>query len=217
MSSEVITLFDPKADEKIISAFQKLICSYPPNTPSPLEARTKSFKQWKQSHGGPCGIYRFTIHQQRGHPNQEPNYAAQFFGCGAQHTAAALGFRTSPVIHRLSEFISTVFAGIDPPAWAKYRETYVRAQDDYPLLRSLDPPLQCFVGYYLLVNVLTTIHRDVKDPPDGWVAMAVFGNYKNGELYLPDMKLSLSYKPRTVVFLRSWALRHFIGHFEGDR
>ena len=45
-------------------------------------------------------------------------------------------------------------------------------------------PIQCFVGYYLLVNMLTMLHRDVLDPPDGWVAMVVLGDYEDGELVM---------------------------------
>ena len=65
--------------------------------------------------------------------------------------------------------------------------------------------------------MLTTLHRDVLDPPDGWVAMVVLGNYENGELCLPDIGVALPYKARDVVFFRSWALKHFIRDFRGNR
>jgi hypothetical protein len=130
-----------------------LIKSYPPNSPPSQEARSQDFEKWKKLHGGPCGIYRFTIHKQCGHPNTEPSYAAQFFGGSSQHTAAAWKFRTAGVIHCLSELISVAFAGIDPDMWGKYQETYIKAQNNYPILKKIDPPLQCFVGYCLLVNM----------------------------------------------------------------
>jgi hypothetical protein len=76
---------------------------------------------------------------------------------------------------------------------------------------------QCFVGYYLLINILTTIHRDTKNPPDGWVAIDALGNYQGAYLCIPDIGISSPYQEGDVVFFRSWALKHFVRHFQGER
>ena len=166
----------------------------------------------------PCGVYRFTIHHQPGHHFDPPTFSRHFFSDSATHTFAAIGFHQSEPLRQLSEFISIVFAGIDAQSWDKYRTAYIQASKLFTPLQIIDRcPIQCFVGYYLLVNMLTTLHRDVLDPPDGWVAMVVLGEYENGELCLPDIGVQLPYKARDVVFLRSWALKHFIREFQGNR
>jgi hypothetical protein len=77
--------------------------------------------------------------------------------------------------------------------------------------------MQCFVGYYILINMVTGIHRDIKDLLRGWVAMVVFGEYEKGELGLPDVCIAIPYQDCDIVFIRSWTLRHFIRKFEGTR
>ena len=94
-----------------------------------------------------------------------------------------------------------MFAGIDSNAWKQYRQLYegITGPNHFSTIRSLDRPLQCFVGYYLVINLITTVHQDMKDPPDGWVAMVVFGDYEGGSLCFPDIGVELLYKSRDVV------------------
>jgi hypothetical protein len=129
-------------------------------------------------------------------------------------------FRASAAMTELSEYISMTFASIDPDSWERYRQAYIKTSE-HPRIRSLQvfdkSPIQCFIGYYLLINTLTTIHPDIKDPPDGWLAMVVLGRFTGGHLYFPDLGISLEYKAGDVIFFRSWALKHFISHFQGNR
>jgi len=75
-------------------------------------------------------------------------------------------------MQNLSEYLSIVFASLDPTAWERYRQAYIKTANVFVSLQAYDRcPIQCFVGYYLLINILTTIHWDTKDPPDGWVAI----------------------------------------------
>jgi hypothetical protein len=59
--------------------------------------------------------------------------------------------------------------------------------------------------------------NEIRCPPDGWVAMLVLGKFTRGYLYIPDLGISLPYKAGDVVSFRSWALKHFISHFQGNR
>ena len=61
------------------------------------------------------------------------------------------------------------------------------------------------------------IHRNVKEAPDSWVAMLVFGNYTNGDLCLSDLGIALPYQAGDIVFIRSWALKHFITAYRGTQ
>jgi hypothetical protein len=65
--------------------------------------------------------------------------------------------------------------------------------------------------------MLKTYHYDDMDPPDGWVVMVVLGTIKGANLCFPEIGVALPYQTRDVVFVRSWALKHFIQRFEGKR
>jgi hypothetical protein len=166
----------------------------------------------------PPGRINMTLYHAPGHWHEAPTFSADFIGQNVGRTNAALSFRRSDAMTRLCTFICGLFMAIDPTAYAKYRTNYVEASKQFPLLADIDKsPINCFVGYYILVNVLTFLHCDTKEPPDGWVIMVVFGGHTGAELCVPDLGISLPYKDADVVFMRSWALRHFIRQFTGDR
>ena len=214
-------LISSNSQSEVVDVFKTLISLYPPNKASMMEKRSSNWDEWSKEMGlagNPCGVYRFIIHHMEGHPYDPPVFSTQFFTKTSRHTNAAIEFRQSDAITKLSEYISLVFAGIDPVAWKKYRTAYLKSTELFPILKTLDTSsVQCYVGYYLLVNILTTCHQDLKDPPDGWVAMVAFGDYENGKLCIPDIRIKFSYKSGDVIFFRSWALKHFIQYFIGSR
>ena len=109
-----------------------------------------------------------------------------------------------------------MFAAVDPYTWRKYRDVYVRMASEFRLVEECDPNrIQCFVGHYTLINMLTTPHWDTKDPPRGWVAMLVVGDFSEGELCIPELGIAFPYQSGDVVFLRSWMLMHFIKRYRG--
>jgi hypothetical protein len=169
----------------------------------------------------PCGLLSFGFLHMQGHENECPQPSGTWFGSDVScaKSLAGLHFRQSTTVNDLSEFVSILFAATDPESWRKYRDAYLRFVNDHvPLLKAIDTNgMQCFLTYCVLVNMSTGIHRDLKDPPDGWVAMVVFGEYTDGRLCLPDINVALPYRSGDVVFLRSWALKHFIWPFVGTR
>ena len=212
----------------ILDELDILLVKFPPLVPPEHEKRSSKFKEWRDHLGDevPTGVVRLTYQHQVGHPHSPPGPSADFASRSGIRTTGAMNFRKSPAIRELSDHIS-VSASIDPKSWRDYRNAYIRMSDMFHLLKecNTDPlarsikkveHIHCFVGLYLLVNILTTIHRDVKDPPDGWVAMLVLGNFSRGNLCVPDLGLKLLYRAGDIVFMRSWALKHFITEYEGD-
>ena len=61
--------------------------------------------------------------------------------------------------------------------------------------------------------MLTTIHHNVLNLSDSWIAIVVLGNYEDKELCLPDIRVQLPYKAQDVVFIHFWDLKHFIHEF----
>jgi len=141
--------------------------------------------------------------------------APDFLGKSAKKTAAAIAFRKSQVVQNLATCVSLLFASIDPYTWSKYREVYRLAASHIPLLKDLDPEdCHCFVGHYLVINMFTTPHYDITDPPKGWVAMPVV-NYTNGNLVIPELGIIILYQSGDIVFIRPWMLLHFINEYSG--
>jgi hypothetical protein len=160
--------------------------------PSSREARHANYEEERESMkqlGLAVGTFCITVHRESGHQRSQAGIADDFLGGTVQQTVLQTTFRTSPAISCLSTFVSTLFAAIDSKAYKKYREAYVWMARDLPVLQNLDSgnPMQCFAGYYIVLNLQTLLHRDCMDPRNGWVAMAVFGDDEGGELHVPDL------------------------------
>jgi hypothetical protein len=65
------------------------------------------------------------------------------------------------------------------------------------------------VGVHLVINCLVT--TDGEDPPDGWV----FGDFRDGNIWYPDLGVALPFQVGDVVFMRSRALKHFLLPYVG--
>jgi hypothetical protein len=208
-----------KGYEPVLLELQRLFEEHPPHRPS-SEKRSRLYNYWLQQlpPNTKSGVLRLTIHHQNGHHRDFP-LASQDLLCGSgTHNTASLNFRKSPAIIDIAEKVSCLFAAVDPDSWREYREVYVKmgSYKKYSYLRDWDPTnIQCFIGHYLLFNILTTIHRDLKDPKSGWAAMLVLGVFKDGSLCFPDIGVALPYQPGDLVFMRSWALEHFIRRYKG--
>jgi hypothetical protein len=210
---------NPTLETELMQAFRDLIEQYTPSEPAASEKRSTQYHEWKARLGenAKSGVIRLVYHHQRGRSHSSvAGPSADLLGRSAQKTAAAMQFRKSEVMQNVANWISILFAAIDPPIWRRYREVYKLAAAKFPLLQECDPNhIQCFVGQYLLINMLTTPHYDVKDPPKGWVAMIVVGNYVRGNLVIPHLGIILPYKSGDIVFIRSWMLLHFINEYCG--
>ena len=73
---------------------------------------------------------------------------------------------------------------------------------DYSFLKQNDrDPLQCFVGYFILINIITAPHFDSNDIPDGWVVSnGGDGEFTGGNLFLPDIGMAYHIKVAMLYF-----------------
>ena len=203
----------------LIQAFRDLLQEYTPSKPSASEKRSTRYEEWKMRLGQDTlsGVIRLTLHHQQQHPHDEaPGASADFLGKSVKKTTAAIRFRKTEVVQDLATSVSILFAAIDPPTWRRYREVYQLAVSQDQILQDCDRGHgHCFVGHYLVINMLTTPHYDTTDPPTGWVAMAIVGNYTDGQLIIPELGIVLPYRSGDIVFIRSWMLLHFIREYSG--
>lgn len=203
----------------LVQEFRNLLDKYTPSRPSDLEQRSTRYEEWKQHLGenAKSRVIRLTYHHQQQHSHlSPPGPAADFLGRSRKRTTAAMAFRKSKAMEDLATWISILFATIDPPTWRRYREVYRLTASHIPVLRECDPHQNhCFVSHYLLINILTTPHYNVTDPPKGWVAMVVVGNYTRRNLFIPHLGIAIPYQTGDIVFIRSWMLLHFINEYSG--
>lgn len=54
------------------------------------------------------------------------------------------------------------------------------------------------------------LHCDVRNTEDVWIADVAFGDFKGGNLEVPQLGLKIKLKPPRVVFMRSKLLWHKI-------
>ncbi|TPX53313.1 hypothetical protein PhCBS80983_g06320 [Powellomyces hirtus] len=59
-------------------------------------------------------------------------------------------------------------------------------------------------------------HRDKKDPALGWCAIVPLGDFTDGDFGLPNLNLRLNVRARDILFLRPYALEHFVYPCKGS-
>jgi hypothetical protein len=222
----LLHLYTANALASLVKELEQLVSIFPPRKLAIYEKQSIKYEEWANHLGRdvPTGIIRLTYYHQIGHPHDHPSPSPDFLAGSGYKTTCTMDFRKSSIIRDLSDLVSRLFASIDLVSWRKYRDAYIQMEKKITLLEECNMDsktkkklLHCFVGFHLVINMLTTIHRDVKEPPYGWVGMLVFGNYKDGHLCLSDLGITLPYEAGDVVFIRSWALKHFITAYEGTQ
>ena len=115
--------------------------------------------------------------------------------------------------------MSAILAVIHP-------ELYNAGQDTFKRLREC-PEIQpqdvlrrwtsVFNGVSVICNRFTPPHRDGNSRRQWYDLLASIGRYRNCNLKLPGIGLSLEYGPGSVVGLLGGVLEHEVPHFEGER
>jgi hypothetical protein len=211
-------LYSAKTLSPILEELHKLLGQFPLNKQHNDEQGSAKYEEWAKHLGPdvPTGIIRMTYDYQEDHPSKAPAPSDDFLA----NSLAAMYFRKSATIRDLSDRMSILLASIDPVQWRRYRDAYTAMADKFLLLQECNfdfkggkRHIHCFMGVHLVVNWLATM--DGEDPPDGWVAMLVFGDFRDGNLCFPDLGVTLPFQVGDVVFMRSSALKQFILPYVG--
>jgi hypothetical protein len=81
----------------------------------------------------------------------------------------------------------------------------------------LDRWASAFSGVAVISNRLTPPHRDTGSANQWYDMLVTLGSYRNCNLELPGLGISLEYSPGAVVGLLGKVLEHAVPTFEGDR
>jgi hypothetical protein len=74
-----------------------------------------------------------------------------------------------------------------------------------------------FSGLAVISNRLTPSHRDTGSRNNWYDILVTLGRYRNCDLKLPGLGISLEYGPGTVVGILGKVVEHEVPEFEGDR
>jgi hypothetical protein len=124
-----------------MQAFQDLSKQYTPMKPLESEKRSMRYEEWKAQLGENTkfGVIQLVYHHQPGQSHSTPaGPSVDLLGRSAQKTAAAMQFHKSEAIQNLTNWISILFAAIDPPMWCRKKAVYQLAATEFPLLQECD-------------------------------------------------------------------------------
>lgn len=74
-----------------------------------------------------------------------------------------------------------------------------------------------FSGVAVISNRITPPHRDRNSRKNWYDILVTLGRYRNCDLELPGLGITLEYGPGTVVGISGFVFQHAVPSFEGDR
>ena len=122
-------------------------------------------------------------------------------------------------ISESNSILSTILAVIHPELHNTGRETFnrLRQHDKIQHQDVLRQWTSVFNGISVIRNRMTPPHRDGNSRKQWYDILTSIGHYRNCNLKLPGLGLSLEYSPGTVVGLSGGTLKHEVAYFEGER
>lgn len=116
--------------------------------------------------------------------------------------------------HRVNVLTKT----LDPNHYYDAEELKARLSKMYPgyaAIAHLDNLV--YDGREILWNVRSELHTDQQDPLFGWAILCLFGDFKGGHLYLPNIGLRIRAEPGDIVFLKGRVVHHLIEDWTGSQ
>ena len=122
-------------------------------------------------------------------------------------------------ISESNAIVSAILAVIHPKLYDAGWETAKRLRDT-PGTGAKDVLCRwasVFSGVAVISNRITEPHRDGSSRDNWYDILVTLGSYRNCNLELPGLGVSLEYGPGTVVGILGKVLQHAVPYFEGDR
>jgi hypothetical protein len=122
-------------------------------------------------------------------------------------------------ISESNAIISAILAVIHPKLYDAGWKTIERLRDtpETGSQEVLNRWASVFSGVAVISNRLTLPHRDRGSANQWYDVLVTLGSYRNCNLELPGLGISLEYDPGTVVGILGKVLEHAVPSFEGDR
>ncbi|KAJ3172311.1 hypothetical protein HDU87_007906 [Geranomyces variabilis] len=150
-------------------------------------------------------------------------------GTGAEVASISVDSRkTNPIIAAVSKFLSSdavqklalltghLFESLDNAAAQTYRRAFDNMIPAFKAFWAQCPTNTTFAMLAVVANHRVDCHRDLKDAKDGWCVITCLGSFDNGNAVLPDMGIKVPFSPGDVLFVRSFALHHYVEQWTGS-
>lgn len=118
----------------------------------------------------------------------------------------------------LSDPINAALQVVDPVQYDALQTLSSELESKCAYLRALnaiDPLL--LLGRVVLFNRKTPLHRDNRDPNNGWACLVAIGDFKGGSVYMPDINLRVRLEPGDALLLRGHALQHEVDDWDAGQ
>ncbi|KAI5842218.1 hypothetical protein DFP73DRAFT_608522 [Morchella snyderi] len=199
---------------KLDTAIVNLQTSYKPPKPPPTDKRHKDTSVSIQMKGI-CGVYHFAWWFAKGQAKtKDPVISAHLIDTAYKNQTCIQFFRELAPFQQL---LGMIYQVIDPQDYmdALGRVRTTRRNGAWSLFAtSRRFP---FHGLALLRNMRVRPHRDGGDRKLGFTMTICAGDFTDGYLVLPSLKIKLDFKPGDVIMFKSALLEHYMTKFEGDR
>jgi len=118
-----------------------------------------------------------------------------------------------------NSIMSAILAVIHPELYDAGRNTFkeLRKHSEIEPQEILHRWTSVYSGISVICNRLTPAHRDVSARKQWYDMLVSVGRYRNCNLKLPGLGVSLEYGPGSVVGVLAAMLEHQVSHFEGER
>ncbi|KAI1337759.1 hypothetical protein F5Y15DRAFT_425475 [Xylariaceae sp. FL0016] len=103
---------------------------------------------------------------------------------------------------------------LDPAFYEEGTEIWKSLESDKRIITDDGDFLSLFA---LGVNGYTQRHRDIQDITGGLAGLFSTGDYRGGNLCIPQLGLKVPYRPGTCAILRGTPLEHFVQDYQGTR
>jgi hypothetical protein len=118
----------------------------------------------------------------------------------------------------LSHRVNVLTRTLDPVHYHDAEELKRRLSEMYPgyeAIALLDNLV--YDGREVLWNVRSQLHSDRQDPVFSWAILCIFGDFKGGYLYMPNLGLRIRMEPGDIVFIKGRVLRHEVEEWSGGQ
>ena len=139
--------------------------------------------------------------------------------CSSQEARAALQ-ELSKDLRQLTQTVEKLFQTFLPDEHAKYTLAYNGIYNTFHgkgNRDAVDSAFGIFTSRSFIINVNTNNHKDLEDVCQGWCAIVASGGFSGGDACFPQLGVKMDCPPGSVVFLRSYAVEHYIGSYVGNR
>ena len=188
----------------------------------PQDSRHKEYENWLDANPHHCyppwaraGVYHWGIWMERGHKDK-----GSVISKDINRTRASVKPLISSLLDSLGALTRAqhiLLGAVDTDCRDEYTKIITNCTKHKKRYFITDKKKELFTLRACLVNVFTEPHFDSGDVKGGWAAMGIFGEFKDGDFAITELKTRFAYKPGDSSYLQAERFEHFTLPWSGYR